>query len=58
MKVCDYCKNCGGFIKWDKHVILLSTPPKYRGHCKDCGDVVTEFCHVVDEENSDERNSD
>jgi hypothetical protein len=37
MKDCLYCKKCGGFIEYNRRQILLSSPPKYNGKCKDCG---------------------
>lgn len=41
-------KKCGHFIEYDKTRILLSSPPKYRGDCDNCGDVVYIKCSKVD----------
>ena len=46
--VSDYCEVCGGFIEWDKSVQLLSYPPQYRGYCKSCSAMTTQYCHIVD----------
>ncbi len=43
-----YCKKCGHFIEYDKSRILLSSPPKYRGDCANCGDIVYIKCSKVD----------
>jgi len=45
-----YCKECGGFIKYDKTSRLLSSPPKYKGVCKDCGSFVYTKCSEVEDE--------
>lgn len=45
-----YCKACGGFIKYDKTSRLLSSPPKYKGVCKDCGNFVYTKCSEVGDE--------
>ncbi len=49
----NYCKECGGFIEWDKSTQLASAPPKYKGKCKECGEVSYEFCNKVDSEVTD-----
>jgi len=44
----DYCKQCGGFIEWNTNTVLLSSPIRYRGECKDCGCVYFEECTIID----------
>jgi len=47
----DFCRKCGGFIKWDMEYVLMyvlmSSPPKYRGKCELCGERPSAFCHVI-----------
>lgn len=45
---CFYCKKCGGFIEYDRSRILLSSPPQYKGKCKDCENYVFEKVSNVD----------
>ena len=35
-------------VEWDTSTQLLSSPPKYKGKCKDCSEVVYDFCDSVD----------
>jgi len=42
-----FCKKCGGFVEYDKSMKLLCSPPKYRGDCKDCGEIYYTHCHKV-----------
>lgn len=44
----SYCTECGGFVKYDKSQVLCSSPPKYKGECKDCESVVYTVCSDVD----------
>ena len=39
-----YCKSCGGFIEYDKSIVLPSEPPKYKGTCKSCGEICYKLC--------------
>ena len=43
----DYCNECGGFIKFDTRFVLTSSPEKYKGTCKSCGNVTYAFCSDV-----------
>ena len=43
-----FCKKCGGFIEYDKSRRLLSSPAKYKGECKECGNIHYTHCHKVD----------
>jgi hypothetical protein len=43
-----YCKDCGGFIEYDTTCVLTSCPPQYRGQCKNCKKINSEFCTEVE----------
>lgn len=43
-----FCKECGGFVKYDKSCALMSSPPQYKGNCKDCGKIHYTDCYKVD----------
>ena len=49
-KETDYCKECGGFIEWDKSSQLMTSPTKYKGECKSCGEIHYEFCYKVNKD--------
>ena len=42
-----YCDSCGGFMIYETGMQLLSSPPKYKGKCKDCGKTKQAYCDDV-----------
>jgi hypothetical protein len=42
-----YCDHCGGFMKYETGMQLLSSPPQYKGKCKDCGEIKFTYCDDV-----------
>ena len=43
----NYCTECGGFVEYETCFVLLTSPPKYKGRCSNCGNISYEFCSNV-----------
>lgn len=46
-KTSAFCEKCGGFVEYNKSNVLYSYPPKYKGVCKDCGEIHYTDCSEV-----------
>jgi len=40
--------KCFGDVEYNKHEMLMSSPPKYKGTCTVCGTSVYTFCSEVE----------
>jgi hypothetical protein len=45
---CVFCRECGGFIDYDRTVRLPSSPAKYKGKCSDCGSTRYVHCRTLE----------
>lgn len=42
------CPECGGYVKWDRNSLLMSSPTQYRGTCESCHHIEFAFSETVD----------